>query len=304
MNIESFINWIKTNKIKTLLYTILLLLGPLIIVHLLFKWNSGCDFISAEWSAGDLIAYIAGFETFIGTVVLGIIAVWQSDRANITNDNLLNLTKENERKSVLPFLSFNSYIPKYEGNSFISMLAKAMHESKSEEDEKYIPLEDTTKRVDILLDELNFTIYSNVIKINAELTQEQKEVVNNQFGISKQEGGVAITIPNHYYTKIFVENCGKGSAINVKCRIYKIGYEDNDNFDVYSIPFTVPVQKHFDLGLFIDLKPEIQGDYVLEFTYYDIYMNVYIQTIPIELGEEKCSIDYFQPQKHNVETTI
>ncbi len=81
------------------------------------------------WSAGDLIGYIAGFEAFAGTVILGIIAVWQTDKANKTNDSLLKLTEENERKSVLPFLSFNSYIPKYEGNSFNSLLAKAMSES-------------------------------------------------------------------------------------------------------------------------------------------------------------------------------
>lgn len=112
LNIESFIAWVKKHKMKTIWVIIGLFLVSLIVVHLLFKWDSGYDFISADWSSGDLNGYIAGFEAFAGAVILGIIAVWQTDKANKTNDNLLELTKENERKSVLPFLSFNLYIPK------------------------------------------------------------------------------------------------------------------------------------------------------------------------------------------------
>lgn len=139
LNIESFVAWIKKHKMKTILVIIGMFLVPLIVVHLLFKWDTGYDFISAEWSAGDLIGYIAGFEAFAGTVILGTIAVWQTYKANQTNDNLLSLTEENERKSVLPFLSFNSYIPKYEGNSLISLIAKAMPGSKTNEDtDKFI----------------------------------------------------------------------------------------------------------------------------------------------------------------------
>jgi len=32
--------------------------------------------------------------------------------------------------------------------------------------------------------------------------------------------------------------------------LYKVGNEGNDKLDVYSIPFTVPVEKYFDLGLY------------------------------------------------------
>lgn len=298
LNIETFISWVEKHKAKTTFAIIGLLFIPLIVVHLLFKLDTGYDFISAEWSAGDLIGYIAGFEAFVGTVVLGIIAVWQTDKANKTNDSLLKMTEENERKSVLPFLSFNSYIPRYEGNSFISLLAKATLESKTNEDaNKFVPLEDTAKRVDILLSELNFTISHDLIKISAELSKEQKEKINSQFGIKKHAKGAALTVPDYHYDKIYIENCGKGSAINVKCRLYRTENEGNDMLDVYSIPFTVAVEKYFDLGLYFDLTKRINGSYRLVFTYQDIYMNVYRQTIPLELTEKTYTIDFYQPQE-------
>ncbi len=50
LNIESFIVLAKKHKMKTTLVIIGLLFAPLIVVHLLFKWDTGYDFISAEWS--------------------------------------------------------------------------------------------------------------------------------------------------------------------------------------------------------------------------------------------------------------
>lgn len=35
-----------------------------------FKISLGVDFLVAEWSAGDLLSYVSGFEAFVGTGVL------------------------------------------------------------------------------------------------------------------------------------------------------------------------------------------------------------------------------------------
>lgn len=296
-NIDSLIEWVKNNIFKTILIIIGLFFIPLIVVHLLFKWNTGSDFISAEWSAGDLIGYIAGFEAFTGTVILGVIAVWQTEKANKTNDNLLDLTNDNERKSVLPFLSFNSYIPKYEGNTIISMIAKVFPENKNIETSELIPLEDTTKRVDLLFSELNLTISYDSIELSSELSIEQQKKINSPFGIKKEIDGATVTAPDYCYEKIYIENCGKGSAINLKCRLYKIGYEKNEKFDVCSIPFTLPVEKHFDLGTYLVLTEGMKGSFRLIFTYQDIYMNSYSQTIPLELDEKTYSMDFNQSQQ-------
>ena len=55
---------------------------PLFLVHILFKFDSSVSLLTAEWSAGDVLAYIAGFEAFIGTVSLGALALWQNQQIN------------------------------------------------------------------------------------------------------------------------------------------------------------------------------------------------------------------------------
>lgn len=52
---------------------------PLIIVHILFKTNCNYPWLTAEWSAGEVLTYIAGFESFLGTVALGTLALWQNE---------------------------------------------------------------------------------------------------------------------------------------------------------------------------------------------------------------------------------
>lgn len=89
---EKILNWIKNHKRATLFICIVLLFLPLIVVHVLFKWKPGIEWIAAEWSAGDVLAYIAGFEAFIGTAALGLITVYQSKKAN---DESERLSKEN-----------------------------------------------------------------------------------------------------------------------------------------------------------------------------------------------------------------
>lgn len=70
--LNKIVNWIKNHKTTTLLVCISIFFLPLVIVHILFKWNSEIRWLSAEWSAGDVLGYIAGFEAFVGTVALGI----------------------------------------------------------------------------------------------------------------------------------------------------------------------------------------------------------------------------------------
>lgn len=77
---ENLIIWIKKNKFTFGLVVLLLFLVPLILVHIVFKFNSNIEWLTAEWSAGDVLSYIAGFEAFIGTVTLGGLAILQNQQ--------------------------------------------------------------------------------------------------------------------------------------------------------------------------------------------------------------------------------
>ena len=75
---EKFMLWLQKNKVCMALLALFVFIVPLAVVHFLFKFDSGVEWIRAEWSAGETLAYIAGFLAFIGTVSLGALALWQN----------------------------------------------------------------------------------------------------------------------------------------------------------------------------------------------------------------------------------
>ena len=66
------------------LLTISMIAVP-IVVNTLFKFSS---VFSAEWSAGDALSYVSGFQALFGTVILGIITVEQGQDAQKVNERL------------------------------------------------------------------------------------------------------------------------------------------------------------------------------------------------------------------------
>lgn len=110
---SKIVGWIKHHKTTTFLGCIVMFLLPLILVHIFFKWNSGIGWLSAEWSAGDVLAYIAGFESFVGTIVLGFVTVYQSEKASRENERLSRENNFLQRISVqrlLPLVSVESIV--------------------------------------------------------------------------------------------------------------------------------------------------------------------------------------------------
>ena len=63
---------------------VLTLLGfvmPLIIVHALFKFSIGNMFFRANWSAGDALAFVIGFESVLATGSLGYASYYANRNA-------------------------------------------------------------------------------------------------------------------------------------------------------------------------------------------------------------------------------
>lgn len=89
---NKIIAWIQTHKRQTACIVFVAFICPLVIVHSLFKWTTDIEWFSAKWGPGDVLAYIAGFETLLGTVILGLITVKQSNDAQKMNERL---SKEN-----------------------------------------------------------------------------------------------------------------------------------------------------------------------------------------------------------------
>lgn len=78
-------NFFKRYKIRIIVITLLLFIIPIVAVHLLFKWYWGIEFLVAEWSAGDILNFIGAFLSFVGTVLLGALALWQNQKLSDEN---------------------------------------------------------------------------------------------------------------------------------------------------------------------------------------------------------------------------
>lgn len=102
---RKILEWIKKHKLLTFGLCVLTFSLPLIVVHMLFKTPAINNWFTATWSAGELLAYIAGFEAFLGTVVLGAITVYQSDKANEANERL------NKENNYLQKISIQQMLP-------------------------------------------------------------------------------------------------------------------------------------------------------------------------------------------------
>lgn len=94
---KKILDWIKTHKLLVAGVIVLVFALPLVAVHFLFKWQSGIRWIEAEWLAGDVLGYIAGFEALLGTVILGLVSVYQNEKANATNERLMDVQEEQQR---------------------------------------------------------------------------------------------------------------------------------------------------------------------------------------------------------------
>lgn len=77
------LDFMRKHKILTIMLSILIFVVPLVVVHIIYKMDCKITWLQSEWTSGDLLAYIAGFEAFIGTVSLGFLALWQNHQTQM-----------------------------------------------------------------------------------------------------------------------------------------------------------------------------------------------------------------------------
>ncbi len=83
------LEWLRKHKVIVVGTICLCFLVPLVIVHSLYQWDSHIGWLEAHtWDAGDVLSYISGCMTLLGTTILGIITVAQSKNAQEVNEKL------------------------------------------------------------------------------------------------------------------------------------------------------------------------------------------------------------------------
>lgn len=70
----------KIVKILLLIFIILIILFVPLMINILFKYDFNIWWLESEWSVGDALNFYAGILSFFGTIILGIVPIWQTKK--------------------------------------------------------------------------------------------------------------------------------------------------------------------------------------------------------------------------------
>lgn len=79
----------KILKVLLIIFIISTIILIPLIINILFKYDFNIWWLESEWSAGDALNFYAGLLSFSGTIVLGIISIWQTKKANNISEKIL-----------------------------------------------------------------------------------------------------------------------------------------------------------------------------------------------------------------------
>lgn len=95
--------------IKNIVIVIIIL--PILIWGTYFVGDCGFVLINTSLEVGDALTFYGSILAFIGTVLLSALALWQNNKANKTNERLVNL--ENSRENKILFEMYFSYVEEF-----------------------------------------------------------------------------------------------------------------------------------------------------------------------------------------------
>lgn len=104
------LNWIKTHKLVVFIISLLIILGVPLVIHLLFKLHPSSDFFVAEWTAGEALGYYGSILSFIGTVVLGFLALYQNQVIKEESDKREAMLMKMEHEKDMPKFTATAHL--------------------------------------------------------------------------------------------------------------------------------------------------------------------------------------------------
>ncbi|HAZ36956.1 MAG TPA: hypothetical protein DEF85_06350 [Clostridiaceae bacterium] len=96
--------WIKNHRVISIVIMILLFLFFIIVMPLILNWiyylDAPCNFFTVGYDISDILGYYGAILTFIGTISLGIITVYQNYVSQKKTDEINKLTLELQKRSM------------------------------------------------------------------------------------------------------------------------------------------------------------------------------------------------------------
>jgi hypothetical protein len=97
--------WIKKHKALFIIICVIIfiaLIGVPFAINLLFKADTNITVFQAEWSAGDVLGYYGAVLSFLGTVILGTLALYQNHLIKEEADKKAALLEKKEHMENMP----------------------------------------------------------------------------------------------------------------------------------------------------------------------------------------------------------
>lgn len=93
-------------KQKIIIFVVIMIFLSVVmplIIHYLFKIEALNDFFVAVWSAGDVLGYYAAILSFVSTILLSVLTLWQNEIIRRESNRNNDILKEMEIQKNQPF---------------------------------------------------------------------------------------------------------------------------------------------------------------------------------------------------------
>lgn len=168
--------WIIKQKRKIIIILIILLVGVPFIVHCLFKINSGDSFWVSAWTAGEFLAYYGSMLSFVSTIILSILVLWQNEMIRNESNKHTELLEEMEKSKCCPFFSI-SFISEKVNHSSIEIEIQNISENIAI-DIQLIEINGTLKRKNKFVEFLGNLKPQDTLRVNlGNEFLEDKEII-------------------------------------------------------------------------------------------------------------------------------
>lgn len=261
----------------------IVLLVPFV-VNVLFATEAPLPVFVARWEAGDLLSYLAAF----GGAAAALYGVVLSVRYSRESQAALL------RNQVAPCINLSwLQVSGRRSHFFEDMEVFAQVDGQEPGMRADTPLVGDKKGCGVLPccedDALHvmYIVIADSIISQRSLASDQRDLIEHSDAI-EVIGGTTLFCENPVrYQPMRLKNVGLAPAINMRYTVLGPGSEGTDR-DLGVPPITLGERDCAYIGLYLDTRCPISGEYTLSLHYYDVLGNQYRQHFPFEIscGEE------------------
>lgn len=237
-----------------------------LLIHIVFKIPAICDFFSAEWGAGDVLAFygvLLGALATVGGVFLSI----QYAQSNY-NQDLINRS--------LPFIT----------------ITKMQYNPVAQFESTQTPA--SSLGYEYPIDMYYYIISNKEAEVMGQLTDRQKQIVlgGGLYNREIAEGVMATQSVKLLYLPLEVDNIGNGAATTFSIGLYIPPYSPEKHPRCFSLARSLRAGEKIRIAIYSEnILQDNTGEYELCVSYYDIFGNKY---------EQKFAYKIFQDDKENM----